>query len=50
MGFTLKDVASRMGRKGGKARSESLTPERRKEIASMGGKKKAELRRAETAK
>lgn len=37
---------TRMTRKGGKARAESLTPERRQEIAAQGGAATAENRTA----
>jgi hypothetical protein len=37
--------ASEMGRLGGKARAERLTPEQRKQIASKGGKASAKKKR-----
>jgi general stress protein YciG len=40
----LRAYFQAMGRKGGKARAAKLSPERRQEIARMGGKRGAETR------
>lgn len=39
----------RIGRKGGKARAASLSKARRREIASMGGKRKSLIHKAKTS-
>jgi hypothetical protein len=36
----IKSIAQKLGSLGGKARAKRLSPERRKEIASLGGKSK----------
>lgn len=42
----LKTIARALGRRGGLARARKLSPERRQEIASQGGRSKALTRNA----
>jgi len=42
----MKSIAQALGRRGGLARARKLSPERRKEIASQGGRSKALSRHA----
>lgn len=42
----MKSMAQALGRRGGLARARTLSPERRKEIASQGGRSKALSRHA----
>jgi hypothetical protein len=42
-----KKIFSEMGKRGGPARAAKLTPKRRSEIASLGGKELAKKRAAE---
>jgi general stress protein YciG len=44
--MNIKDIAKELGRRGGKARAKKLSPARRKEIASKGGRSKSFSRKA----
>lgn len=47
---TVSDVMKQMGRKGGKRRLETMTPEQRTAIARKAAAKSAEVRTAKAAK
>jgi general stress protein YciG len=44
--MSMTSIAKALGRRGGQARARTLTPERRREIASQGGRSKALSRHA----
>ena len=44
--MTARDIARQLGRRGGRARAKRLSPERKQEIASLGGVSRADSLRA----